>query len=274
MPPRSIRNEQVGKYTLRLVEQGSEFAGTILGGAPFEPIRGNDAEQVWAKLRAEVGKASPAYFGYDGARARFLRLFPQGFDGAAFCTEERNYKVVAADYLSEHLPHDVAKKAGRPECEAAARAYSKTNLLSLFEQARTREVLLGPDGPAFLQAASALCDGETRTSLQAIEAIFKKHGSPSWPAATYLPYFWRPTAHMFLKPEVTKDFAERVGHRFARTYEPRLTASVYEDLLNLAHETQSKLSDLHPRDLIDVQSFIWIVGAYTEADAAALAKKA
>jgi hypothetical protein len=27
---------------------------------------------------------------------------------------------------------------------------------------------------------------------------------------------------VFLKPEVTKDFAERVGHRFASDYEPRL----------------------------------------------------
>jgi hypothetical protein len=31
---------------------------------------------------------------------------------------------------------------------------------------------------------------------------------------------------MFLKPEVTKDFAARVGHRFASDYEPRLKLDV------------------------------------------------
>jgi hypothetical protein len=35
--------------------------------------------------------------------------------------------------------------------------------------------------------------------------------------ATYRPFLWRPEEHMFLKPEVTKDFAVRVEHRFAKT---------------------------------------------------------
>ena len=43
---------------------------------------------------------------------------------------------------------------------------------------------------------------------------------------THLPFLWRPGTHMFLKPEVTKDFAARVGHRFASDYEPRLKLDV------------------------------------------------
>ena len=69
---------------------------------------------------------------------------------------------------------------------------------------------------------------------------------------------------MFLKPEATKDFAERVGHRFASTYEPRLEMAVYESLLDLASKTTSEIAELKPRDRIDVQSFIWVVGNYRE----------
>jgi hypothetical protein len=69
---------------------------------------------------------------------------------------------------------------------------------------------------------------------------------------------------MFLKPEATKDFAVRVGHRFASDYEPALDIAVYDSLLNLADRTAAELSDLKPRDRIDVQSFIWVVGNYKE----------
>jgi hypothetical protein len=50
---------------------------------------------------------------------------------------------------------------------------------------------------------------------------------------TYLPFLWRPEAHMFLKPEITTEFAARVGHRLADDYEPpsggSRTVSLIED---------------------------------------------
>ena len=39
---------------------------------------------------------------------------------------------------------------------------------------------------------------------------------------------------------------------------------MYESLLDLAARTKMELVDLNPRDGIDIQSFIWIVGAYRE----------
>jgi hypothetical protein len=69
---------------------------------------------------------------------------------------------------------------------------------------------------------------------------------------------------MFLKPEATKDFATRVGHRFASDYEARLHLPIYESLLDLVSRTALELADLRPRDWIDIQSFIWVVGDYQE----------
>jgi hypothetical protein len=51
---------------------------------------------------------------------------------------------------------------------------------------------------------------------------------------------------MFLKPEVTKDFAARVGYRFATHYEARLDLNVWK--------TATELSELKPRDRIDVKA--------------------
>lgn len=69
---------------------------------------------------------------------------------------------------------------------------------------------------------------------------------------------------MFLKPEATKDFATRVGHRFADDYEARLHLPVYESLLDLVARTERELADMRPGDRIDIQSFIWVVGDYQE----------
>jgi hypothetical protein len=88
--------------------------------------------------------------------------------------------------------------------------------------------------------------------------------SAKWTVVTYLLFLWRPDTHMFLKPEVTKDFAARVGHRFASDYEARLHLPVYESLLDLVAKTAPELSDLKPQDGIDIQSFIWVVGDYRE----------
>jgi hypothetical protein len=41
---------------------------------------------------------------------------------------------------------------------------------------------------------------------------------------------------MFLKPEVTNDFAARVGHRLSLDYEARLDLAVYESLLDLVDQ--------------------------------------
>ena len=53
-----------------------------------------------------------------------------------------------------------------------------------------------------------------------------------------------PDTHMFLKPEVTQDFATRVGHRFRFDYEPRLEIGVYDSLLDLTRQTELELAEL------------------------------
>lgn len=74
---------------------------------------------------------------------------------------------------------------------------------------------------------------------------------------------------MFLKPEVTKDYAARVGHPFAHEYASSLHLDVYSSLLNLTDRTNREIADLAPRDWIDIQSFIWVVGKYGADEAAA-----
>ena len=269
---KTIREEKVGKATLRIVDMGADFAGVILGGeTTVAPIRGESAEVVWSALQQLQRQSMPGFFGFDGAERRFLEIFPAGFADPEYRRHERDYKLRAREYLLEALPLEAAINATADDCEAAMRAYSKTNLLSSFEQARTRELLRSSNGPAFVRAAAAIATGESGFGLAEIERIMSPFGQPSWPAATYLSFFWRPEDQMFLKPAVTVQFAERVGHPFAEVYSPRLDGKTYESLLDLAARTEGQIGQLECADRIDVQSFIWAVGKYDAKDAANIA---
>ena len=97
-------------------------------------------------------------------------------------------------------------------------------------------------------------------------AAVQPHGRISWPILTYLPFLWDYQKHMFLKPAVTSDFADRVGHDFHHVYSAEPSARTYLSLLDLVDRTRRAINELKPRDNIDIQSFIWVVGEYREGD--------
>jgi hypothetical protein len=262
---KTIRTGKVGDLSLRLVEKDRAFIGLVFAAdnSKKAQIEGADADDVWRRLHDEAGKANPKYFGFDGARARFLRFFPNGFHSAGYTSAERDYKVAAKQRLDETAPIEQAV-SGSGLGEAILAVFRATNLLSPFEKVRLQDVLRGPMADEFVRAAARFTLGEGKPALLQMERALKPHDNAKWTVATYLPFLWRPEEHMFLKPEVTKDFAARVGHRFAADYEARLDFSVYESLLDLVSKTAAELAELRPRDRIDVQSFIWVVGDYKE----------
>lgn len=261
---RTVKNGKLGKHDMRLVLKEANYYGLIDGR---QCVQGTDPEEVWRRLHDEARKADPRYFGFDGARARFLHFFPGGFRSEAYLDAdgERHYKVAAKEKLDASLPlQGVGERSGLGADALAV--FTATNLLSPFERMRVTDVLRGPSADAFLRAASGFATAPSPTSLRAVEVVLRPHECAKWLVVTYLPFLWVPERHMLLKPAVTKDFAARVGHPFADCYEPRLDFEVYRSLLDLTEKTRTELADMEPRDNIDIQSFIWTVGKYEESD--------
>ena len=257
---RTVRQGILGKRNLRLVQKDGHFYGLVDGE---KCVDGSDADDVWRRLHDDAGKADPRYFGYSGARSRFLKFFPNGFHSDGFLSQERNYKLAAKRKLDVTAPLAEAL-TGRGFGEAVLSVFRATNMLSPFEKTWVSNMLRGRDAAAFVQAAARFADNATEAALSELERVLRPHGCAKWTVATYLPFLWDPEAHMYLKPEATKDFATRVGHPLAYHYEARLKFDVYASLLDLADATSNELSDLAPRDRIDIQSFIWVVGDYRE----------
>jgi hypothetical protein len=196
-------------------------------------------------------------------RNRFLHFFAGGFQSEHYVRDERDYKMAAKVKLAATAPLEEAVN-GDGFGEAILAVFRATNLLSPFEKTRLQDVLRGPNADSFVRAAARFTLGEGKPALLAMEHALKPRDNAKWTVVTYLPFLWRPEEHMFLKPEVTKDFAARVGHRFAQDYEPQFNIAVYDSLLDLAARTTAELADLKPRDRIDVQSFIWVISDYKD----------
>lgn len=257
---RTIRYGRLGDRSLRLVRKGREFFGMSDGEVCTQ---GSDAEDVWRRLHDDAGKTDPRYYGYEGARARFRSFFSDGFGSSEYLSEERNYKIAARELLERSAPIEDALE-GCGLGEAVLGVYRATNLLSQYEMMRVQDLLRGERADAFVRAAAGFAAEPTTMTLSALEKTLKVDGCAKWTVATYLPYLWRPRAHMFLKPQATTEFAARVGHRFASDYTPGLEIGVYESLRELTRETEKEVAEFSPRDWIDVQSFIWVVGNYRE----------
>jgi hypothetical protein len=77
--------------------------------------------------------------------------------------------------------------------------------------------------------------------------------------ATVFGFLAQPDRHIFLKPNVTRAAAREYRHPFL--YESRSAWPVYDSLLRFADRIRRDQRDLAPRDMIDLQSFIWVQGS-------------
>ena len=205
-------------------------------------------------------------------RRKFLRYFPDGFRDETYFDWERGYKWRAHEQWNATLGKREFRGlllAGR-HAEAAARAVrleSRTNLLFSFEKMALRDAVRVPSGArAFADGLFALVYG-TGTPQRRFDAWCEVvAGLPrkqtrvlTWPVLTVFPFLALPGEHFFFKPGVTRRAADAYGA--ALQYTSRPSWASYAPVLELATRVRSDLRDLRPRDLIDIQSFLWVLGS-------------
>ena len=80
-----------------------------------------------------------------------------------------------------------------------------------------------------------------------------------WPILTVFGFIGRPDTHIFLKPTVTRAAAREYGFDFEYASPP--SWKTYRSVIEFAETVRRDLKDLRPRDMIDLQSFIWVQGS-------------
>ncbi|HEY6231022.1 MAG TPA: hypothetical protein VIW64_07155 [Pyrinomonadaceae bacterium] len=226
------------------------------------------AARAKTKPRAETLTAK----GAERCRRKFLRHFPGGFYDETYLAWERDYKWNAHQQWQEALDRNAYRSLLRrgkfAEIAAhAVRIESRTNLLFSFEKMALRDAVKTEGGAQtfaeglfdFLHGGGNLASRFDRWCETVTRLPRKQTRVLTWPIVTVFGFIAQPQTHIFLKPTVTRIAAVKYGFDFK--YKSRPGWETYENLLEFAAVVERDIKDLRPRDLIDIQSFIWVQGS-------------
>jgi hypothetical protein len=197
----------------------------------------------------------------------FLRIFPKGFYDDRYLEQERDYKVEAHKLMLSLLDEkQLSKKIEADKydeiCKDALRVVNKTNLIFPNEKMALKDGLQNPENRRqFAMSLHGLLyrNGEMSKRFQEFAACLESLNASKWTIQTYFPFIAFPDEHMFMKPTVTQLAADAFA--FELNYKSDLNWNSYESLLKLSRYVSAELARyeeyLRPRDMIDVQSFMW-----------------
>lgn len=215
------------------------------------------------------------YLGAARARRKFELFYPDGFQDETYLIAERAYKERAhLEWQAELGPAAFRKLLARGEyrqiADVAVRIESRTNLLFSFEKMALRDSLRTPAGARlfshelynFLHGRGA-AQRKFEDWLQAVADLPQRQARVlTWPVVTVFGFIARPDRHLFLKPRVTRKAARAYG--FDLPYKPEPSWQVYQGLQTFGAIIRRDLDrrpNFKARDMIDVQSFIWVQGS-------------
>ena len=214
----------------------------------------------------------PRESGPERCRRKFLKFFPDGFRDETYIDWERDYKWEAHQRWENQLNQDELRSliAAGDHAEVARRAVtieSRTNLLFSFEKMAMRDAVKPRAGSrAFAEGLYDFLHGDGNIESRFAQWIEVVAGLPrkqtrvlTWPVVTVFGFIAQPRVHVFLKPMVTRRAAEEYGVEFI--YKSRPGWETYKSLLDFAKRVSRDVRDLHPKDMIDIQGFIWVQGS-------------
>ena len=216
--------------------------------------------------------SSVYYLGAARSRRKFELFYPDGFQDETYQVAERSYKERAhLEWQSELGPVAFRKLLARGEfrqiCDTAVRIESRTNLLFSFEKMALRDAIKTKAGARlFAEGLYEFLWGrggdETRFErwCEVVASLPRRQTRVlTWPLVTVFGFIARPDTHIFLKPNVTRIAAEAYGVDFQ--YRSKPNWETYQSLLDFASTVRRDTRDLRPKDMIDLQGFIWVQGS-------------
>ena len=225
----------------------------------------------------KAGRATKAGEQSAGAlrcRRKFLRFFPGGFRDETYVAWEREYKWETHERWEERLNREEFRRLlKRGEfSEVAARAVrveqqSRHSMIFSFEKMALRDAVKTDAGArAFAEGLYDFLHGagsDERRFTRWVEVVSslprRQTRVLTWPLVTVFGFIAQPRRHIFLKPLVTRAAAAEYGYEF--DYRSRPNWETYKSLLDFADTIRRDQRGLQPRDMIDLQSFIWVQGS-------------
>ena len=246
------------KYTIYFAQAGQK----LLKDVALVRLTGPESSHPLLENRLRSGKRGAKNQSIVQLKESFLRQFPGGFEDPKYVKQERLYKVAASDLLKRTMASEELNRLLRAGdysevCRRALAVISRTNLVFPNEKMALNDGLTGEGCARFSRAVADLLYGSSssRDRFERFWKMLEGVGAATWTIATYFRFLAEPETQMFLKPEATKAVAAACGLEL--NYRPDLNWQTYESLLTVSAFLKEAIADLRPRDMIDLQGFIW-----------------
>ena len=265
MPPKRVDAFDVYEFQVVIAEDKGHFIaiGRDKRGTEVQRFTSINLDDARNEIRQVLSALSDDFVGYQGAINQFLRVYPKGFEDPFFLADERAYKLKAHEKAKillgkEVLVEQIKNHKYSDVCASARKVF--INLIfpnegmafkSFVERPKNAEAFC----PRFFQLLYGL---DFDSAFDDLSALLAPAGAAKWTILTYWPFILFPDRHVFMKPEVAQEAARRLGDSF--DYQSRPSAAVYFKYLGFARRLRENISDLEPRDNIDIQTFMYAVG--------------
>jgi hypothetical protein len=251
--------EKLTTETMAQLQARARNAADLIAKAP-QSEKAARAEELLALIENERARRS-----LPGNIQTFLEKCPKGFNDPAHFKKERDDKV-AASQLCQALLSREAFASGDVQglLNATRKVINALNLIQgSFEKPKFLDGIAKDDvAPAFIRELEQLLHGPDTgpRRLEAFSDFLHGLGLRKWTYGTYFLFLSEPENYMFVKPEGIKKAVEIAGYPV--DYDSAPTAAIYGQILSFARWVEGRLKaegnpDLVPRDMIDIQSFIW-----------------
>jgi len=195
----------------------------------------------------------------------FLEKYPEGFYGTRFKEEERDYKIKTHNLSLELLGQDefsllLESNDYSEIVKRSLKIVNSTNLIFPNEKMSLKDGLNSPESKeVFSKTLNSLIYGDDELEVRFINfiKILESMNSSKWTIMSYFLFIFQPEKYMFVKPTITQYSSELCGYEI--NYNPKLNWLTYKSVLDFSNYLFNELSELKPRDMIDVQSFMWCI---------------
>lgn len=199
---------------------------------------------------------------------RFSAAYPDGFEDSNFIKQSREANLRGHKFCTQLLSEDEFARliedgdfAG--VCDRARHIESSTTLLTKSERKALHDTL---ELPA-CQKLFAIALQKLLYGSEPEEARFKHFLRTlsilelnKWPFATLFSFIRNPQQSVFIKPTAIQNAAKALCWRINYKAEPNW--KTYDAVLRLYSYVRTNLLEegMMPRDMIDVQAFVWLAG--------------
>ena len=253
-----------GRISVFFMDAGEKTL--MLSHVSLIKVDGEEADSIYLDNLAQdkFGKVK-RFMSLQEAMENFTKLFPEGLHGSDHDSWERDYKLQGQKLIIELLNKpDFSRLIDKQEyseaCNRAMKVSNKLNLIFPNEKMALQDGLkIEANQQLFAESLYDLLygEGETKQRFLNFADCLKTLGAAKWPIVSYFQFVRFPSEYMFIKPMVTQNVAATLS--FEINYNSDLNWLTYDSVQKLAKYLKARLVEMKPRDMIDVQTFMWCI---------------